>query len=137
MFENIKSLLISGLVGVILLLCASSNVYTEFDYDSTQAQITDITSVPKLKELNVTLSYTVNGASYTNSITTDTSFSNSVGDNVEIDYLKSNPNKILLHTNRTKTAIYSALGGLVCLVLCYFAFIQLERDVVMTERLFQ
>lgn len=133
-FENIKSLLVTGLVGVVLILCASSNFFTEFDYESTQAQILDIQyDVPNYK---LKVSYSVDGTNYNGTLLGN--FSNDkVGDMVTINYEKKNYNNIVEYKNKTKMAIYSSLGGLSFLTLSYFAFIQFKKDVVKSEKFFE
>ncbi len=133
-FENIKSLLVTGLIAVVLILCASSNFYTEFDYGSTQAQILDIQyDVPNYK---LTVSYSIDGTNYNGTLVGDF-LNDKVGDLVTINYEKKNYNNIVQYTNKTKMAIYSSLGGLAFLILSYFAFIQFKKDVVRTEKFFE
>jgi hypothetical protein len=128
-FNDIKSLLITVVVGVVLIIFAISNFYTEFQYDSSQALITNITRGDSTNlTYNVLVSYNVNGINYSNNVVTDSSFTNKVDDNITIDYLKNDPNKIMLHTDRNKTALYSSVGGVACLFLFYYSLIQIRNN---------
>ncbi len=128
-FNNTKSLLISVVVGVVLIICAISNFYAEFQYDSSQALITNITPGNSSNvTYNVLVSYNVNGINYSNKVVADSSFTNKVNDNITIDYLKNDPNKIMLHIDRNKRALYSSAGGVVCLLLFYYTLIQIKNN---------
>jgi hypothetical protein len=133
-FQDLKFLLTTLIVGVVLILCASSNFYTGFEYETVESQITNIDYDKKLKKHTITVNYVVNAVNYTNSIMDETLPNENVGDYIKINYLKNNPNNIILYTNKTKTIIYSSLAGLVLLFLSYIAFFQVKRDFNRMER---
>jgi hypothetical protein len=133
-FQNAKTLLFGGLIGTILILSASSNLVSDITSNSTVALIDNIQYVEPNYVLSV--SYSVDGTNYNGTLTLN-STNNKVGDYIEIDYQKNNYNNIVLHTNKTKTAIYSSLGGIVFLILSYFAYIQLNKEVRDAEKLFE
>jgi hypothetical protein len=135
-FEYIKTLLATGLVAVVLVLCASSNLFTEFDYDTTQALISNIQHDDTKKIYQLTVSYSVNGTNY-NGILMENSSDNKVGDNITIDYQKNDLTKISPHVNRTKLALSSCVGALACATMSYFTFVSVKSDIANTARLFK
>jgi hypothetical protein len=133
-FENIKSLLLTGIVGVVLILSASSNFFTEFDYGNTEAQITNVQYDDPNYKLSVV--YSIDGTIY-NGMLSIKSPHNKAGDVITINYEKKNYNKITPYTNKAKMAIYSSIGAIICLTLFYFAFFQVQKELRQAEKLFE
>jgi hypothetical protein len=126
-FELVKTLLVSVLVGIVLILCASSNVYTYYEFDSTLGQITNIEQ-DKNKVNQLTISYTANGNTHTGVLTAN-SPDNKVGDTIPVDYNKNNVSDVRLSANHLKSALFSSVAGIVCMFIFYLAFIRIKKDV--------
>jgi hypothetical protein len=117
-------LLTTSLIAAVLLLCASSNFLTDFNYGDSQAQITSVTR--SNKDYNYVVSYSVNNINYTG-ILKDNLEDKKTGDMIQINYEKQNPKNITLYTNKMKASFYSSLIGLLFVVLSYFAYIQVKK----------
>lgn len=133
--EYVKTLLVSVFVGAALILCASSNVYTYFEYDTTVGQISNIQAV-KNKGSQLSINYTVNGIQY-NETLQDSSPGYKVGDTISIDYNKNNVTDIRVSANHLKSGLSSLVAGIICLFIFYFTFIRIKRDVEKTVKLFK
>jgi len=131
-FQSAKTLLVTGLVGIVLVLCASSNFVSSNEYKTIGAEIKNIEFLNP--EYKISVNYTIDGVSYnssynTNSLINKNGSVNNIGETILINYEKSNYNNITEFVSDSNLALHSCISGAVCLFVCFLALIQFNNDV--------